>query len=96
MGSKKNKVKKIFAPSTPPDPPYNAGVVDELVEDLFAELDSRDQTSQQPASGSGSGSAQTAAAAATAAPDKTSSSKSRFKARQVGVPTPLATPFPRQ
>ncbi len=75
MGSKKNKVKRILAPSTPPNP--NNAVDDDLVDDLFAELDSRDKTVQQrqePASAS----AQTAPAS----PDKMGS-KSRFKARQV-------------
>jgi OTU domain-containing protein 6 len=81
MGSKR-KVKKILTSSTPPNP-NNAGDVDvDLVEDLFAELDSREKTVQQqqeqPASPSAF--AQTAAAAL----DKMSS-KSRFMARQVRV-----------
>ena len=83
MGSKKNKVKKIFAPSTPPNPNNAVDVDVDLVEDLFAELDSREQSVQQQQQQPASPSAfvQTAAAAL----DKMSS-KSRFMARQVCVP----------
>ncbi|KAI9446210.1 hypothetical protein H4582DRAFT_2107957 [Lactarius indigo] len=82
MGSKKNKVKKILAPSTPPNTTNT--VDDDLVDDLFAELDSRDKTVQQrqqePASTSASAVVAVQAAAATAL-DKMGS-KNRFKARQ--------------
>lgn len=79
MGSKKNKVKKILASSSTPPNPNNSAIDDDLVDDLFAELDSRDKTvpQQEPASAS-------AQAAAAAVLDKMSS-KSRFMARQVRV-----------
>lgn len=89
MGSKKNKVKKILAPSTtPPNPNPNVAVEDDLVDDLFAELDSRDQTVQhlEPASAP-------ALTAVGAALDKMSS-KSRFKARQARKVAALADQQP--
>ncbi len=44
-GSKRNKIKKIFSPVSSPPPPI-APEDDELMDDLFAQLDSRDQTVQ--------------------------------------------------
>jgi OTU domain-containing protein 6 len=79
MGAKKNKVKKMLTPSAPSDPDISFD--DDLVDDIFAVLDSRDQTAQQPPQEPTAASAQTVAAAS----DK-SSSKSRFKARQVRSP----------
>jgi OTU domain-containing protein 6 len=75
MGAKKNKVKKMLAPSTQPNP--DISIDDDLADDIFAVLDSRDQTVQQPQQ------EPTAAYAQTAATSDKSSSKSRFKARQV-------------
>ena len=76
MGSKKNKVKKLLAPSPPPNT-INAIDDEGLVEDLFAMLDSQEQTIQQQQQEQA-----LAAGTTTDASDKTSS-KSRFKARQV-------------
>ncbi|KAI9459467.1 hypothetical protein BJY52DRAFT_369443 [Lactarius psammicola] len=86
MGSKKNKVKKILTPSTPPNP--NNVVDDDLVDDLFAVLDLRDKTVQQQQQ-QPHASMQTAPAA----PDKTGS-KSRFKARQARKVAALADQQP--
>jgi hypothetical protein len=71
-GSKKNKSKK----STPPQPVVDvpASVDEELMDDLFAQLDSRDQTQQrimEPPPEPPISKVKT-------------DSKSRFKARQVG------------
>lgn len=96
MGSKKNKVKKMLTPSTPPN---TTNAVDDDFVDVFAELDSRDKTIQQqqePASASVSAPAAAAAAvqtAAAAALDKMSS-KSRFKARQARKVAALAEQQP--
>jgi hypothetical protein len=65
----------MLTPSTQPDPDISFD--DDLVDDIFAVLDSRDQTVQQQPQEPTAASAQTVAAAS----DK-SSSKSRFKARQ--------------
>lgn len=83
MGAKKNKVKKMLAPSTQPNP--DISIDDDLVDDIFAVLDSRDQTVQQPQQAPSAPSAQTDAATS----DK-SSSKSRFKARQARKVAALA------
>ncbi|KAI0273367.1 hypothetical protein BC834DRAFT_947610 [Gloeopeniophorella convolvens] len=79
MGSKRNKVKKIFSPSPPP-PPVGDSVDDGLMDDLLAELDSRNKTVQLE-SATVLGEIQVAQAAS---PDSKSSSgsKNRFKARQ--------------
>lgn len=79
MGSKKNKIKKVFAPSTPP--PSNA-VDDDLVADLLTELDSRNKTVQQE-SATVLEEIQTQQVVQASAADKAGSSKNRFKARQV-------------
>jgi len=78
MGSKKNKLKKPFAPSPPP-----SNTIDDnaLVDDLLTELDSRNQSVRQ-------GSATVleeirARQAAQASPPDKTGSKARFSARQV-------------
>lgn len=43
MGTKKNKLKKAISPTQPPLAPH---VDDDLMDDLLAQLDSRDQTVQ--------------------------------------------------
>jgi len=80
MGSKKNRVKKVFAPSSSP-PPSNALNDNALVDDLLTELDSRNQSVRQ-------GSATVleeirARQAAEASPPDKAGSKTRFRARQV-------------
>lgn len=41
MGAKKNKLKRMLSPTTPP-PPETTADDDELMDDLFAQLDSKD------------------------------------------------------
>lgn len=87
MGSKKNKVKKVFAPSpsAPNDNAIDDNANNNLVDDLLTELNSRDETATaQRESATVLEEIQTrqqSEAAPTAAPDKTGS-KNRFKARQ--------------
>jgi hypothetical protein len=85
MGSKKNKVKKVFAPS--PAAPNNT---DNLVDEHLTELNSRDETVQREFATvlEEIQTRQQFEAAQAVAPDKTGS-KNRFKARQVrlGHPT---------
>lgn len=93
MGSKKNRVKKVFAPTlTAP----NNHAIDEhtdanLVDDLLAELNSRDETVQRESATvlEEIQTRQQADAAQAAAPDKTGS-KNRFRARQVRLGGPRA------
>jgi hypothetical protein len=87
MGSKKNRVKKVFAP-TPTAPTNNAidAYTDNnnLVDDLLTELNSRDSTVQRESATilEEIQTRQQSEATQAAAPDKTGS-KNRFKARQV-------------
>jgi hypothetical protein len=87
MGSKKNRVKKVFAP-TPTAPNNNAidAYTDNnnLVDDLLTELNSRDSTVQRESATilEEIQTRQQSEATQAAAPDKTGS-KNRFKARQV-------------
>lgn len=86
MGSKKNRVKKVFAPS-PATPNNNATddhTTDDLVDDLLTELNSRDPTVQRESATvlEEIQTRQQSQAAQEAAPDK-AGSKNRFKARQV-------------
>ncbi|KAH9066400.1 hypothetical protein EDB87DRAFT_715679 [Lactarius vividus] len=97
MGSKKNKVKKTVTPSTPPN--TTNAVDDDFVDDLFAELDSRDKTVQQqqqqePASASAPASAAAAVQTVAAAALDKMGSKSRFKARQARKIAALAEQQP--
>ncbi|KAI0798077.1 cysteine proteinase [Abortiporus biennis] len=47
-GSKRQKLKKMLSPSSPPPPPMDsASNDDELMDDLFAHLDSQDQSVQK-------------------------------------------------
>lgn len=46
-GGKRDKVKKLFSPPPSALPEQNAVPDDELMDDLFAQLDSKDQTVQQ-------------------------------------------------
>jgi|SRR6266566_3368454 len=85
MGSKKNKVKKVFTPS--PAAPNNNAIddnTDNLVDELLTELDSRDETVQRESATvlDEIQTRQQSEAAQAAAPDKTGG-KNRFKARQV-------------
>jgi hypothetical protein len=86
MGSKKNRVKKVFAPS--PAAPNNNAIddnnTDNLVVDLLTELNSRNETVQRESASvlEEIQTRQQSEAAQAAAPDKTGS-KNRFKARQV-------------
>ena len=73
MGAKKNKVKKMLAPLTQPS--SDISFDDDCVDDIFAVLDSRDQTVQQEPT--------VVSAQSVAVASEKSSSKSRFKARQV-------------
>jgi hypothetical protein len=76
MGSKKNRVKKVLLPSSSP----NGVVDDDLVDDLLAELDSRNKTVQEESAAVLEG----IQAKQAIAPEKpNSSSKNRFKERQV-------------
>lgn len=85
MGSKKNKVKKVFAPS-PAAPNNNAidGNTDNLVDDLLTELNSRDSTVQRESATvlEEIQTRQQSEATQAAILDK-AGSKNRFKARQV-------------
>ena len=87
MGSKKNKVKKVFAP-LPAAPNNNAiddnNTDDNLVDELLSELNSRDKTVQRESAIvlEEIQTRQQPQAAQEAAPDKPGS-KNRFKARQV-------------
>ena len=85
MGSKKNRVKKVFTPS--PAAPINNAIddnTDDLVDELLTELDSRDETVQRESATvlEEIQTRQQYQAAQAAASDK-SGSKNRFKARQV-------------
>ena len=86
MGSKKNKVKKVFAQSSPAAPNHNAvdDSTDNLVDELLTELNSRDETVQRESATvlEEIQTRQQCEAAQAASPDKTGS-KNRFKARQV-------------
>jgi len=94
MGSKKNRVKKVFA-STLTAPNDNAidDNTNSLVDDLISELDSRDQTVQRESATvlEEIQTRQQSEATQAAGPDKTGS-KNKFKARQVrlGYSTLLA------
>ncbi|KAH8106703.1 hypothetical protein BXZ70DRAFT_1003623 [Cristinia sonorae] len=46
MGSKRNKIKKMLSPANSPPPPSVSPEDDDLMDDLFAQLDSKDQTVQ--------------------------------------------------
>jgi HEAT repeat protein len=79
MGSKKNKAKKVLLQSSSP----NGVVDDDLVDDLLAELDSRDKTVQEESAVV----LEEIQAKQAIAPEKpNSSSKNRFKERQVRPP----------
>jgi hypothetical protein len=85
MGSNRNRVKKVFAPS--PAAPNNNAVddsTDNLVDELLTELNSRDETVQRESATvlEEIQTRQQSEAAQAAALDKTGS-KNRFKARQV-------------
>jgi OTU domain-containing protein 6 len=95
MGSKKNKVKKVFAPSpaAPNNNNNNANAIDDntdnLVDELLTELNSRDETVQRE-SATVLEEVQTrkqSEATQATAPDK-AGSKNRFKARQVRLAHP--------
>jgi hypothetical protein len=76
MGSKKNKVKKVLLPSSS----TNDAVDNDLVDDLLAELDSRDKTVQEESAAV----LEEIQAKQAIAPEKpNSSNKNRFKERQV-------------
>ncbi|TFY67292.1 hypothetical protein EVG20_g3995 [Dentipellis fragilis] len=47
MGSKRNKVKKLLSPTRVATPPPNEADNEELMDDLFAQLDNQDQTVRQ-------------------------------------------------
>ncbi|KAI3610848.1 amidohydrolase family protein [Moniliophthora roreri] len=47
MGSKKNKLKKVFSPQSKSPPPPPLAQDDDLMDDLLAQLDSRDQAVRQ-------------------------------------------------
>jgi hypothetical protein len=81
MGSKKNKVKKLLAPSPSPTTTNNA-IDDDLMDDLLTALDSRDETVHRE-SATVLEEIQTKQPLAQAAPPDKTGSKSRFKARQV-------------
>ncbi|KAH9975168.1 hypothetical protein BJV74DRAFT_863126 [Russula compacta] len=88
MGSKKNKLRKVFAPSPPPT---SNAVDDDLMADLLTELDSRDKTVQQEsATVLEEIQTQQAVQASAPAPDKAGGSKHRFKARQARKTAALA------
>jgi len=88
MGSKKNRVKKVFAPSPALTPTYHAIDDDDddnnLVDELLTGLDSRDKTVQRESATvlEEVQARQQPQIAQAAAPDK-AGSKNRFKARQV-------------
>jgi OTU domain-containing protein 6 len=95
MGSKKNKVKKVFAPTSPPTNDTNANVIDntttnhhnddhnDLVDDLLTQLDSGDQSVRRE-SATVLEEVRAQQTAQAAPPDKAGgNSKARFKARQV-------------
>ena len=90
MGSKKNRVKKVFAPSPAAPNNNNNNTIDDndaddnLVDDLLTELNSRDQTVQRESATvlEEIQTRQQSDAAQAAASDK-AGSKNRFKARQV-------------
>ncbi|KAJ3525510.1 hypothetical protein NM688_g8393 [Phlebia brevispora] len=94
-GSKRNKVKKLLSPSralTPPAPD-NALNDDDLMDDLLAQLDSRDKASQTEAATVVSEMQPTQVAEqAEAAPKQ--DSKSRHKARQARKAAALAEKLP--
>ena len=79
MGSKKNKVKKVFAPSG--SPPTTSNDDNALVDDLLTELDSRDPSVRQE-SATVLEEIRVRQVAEVSPPDK-AGSKARFLARQV-------------
>jgi len=79
MGSKKNRVKKAFAPSPTTT---NKAIDDDLMDELLTALDSRDETVHRE-SAIVLEEIQTEQPAAQAAPPDKTGSKNRFKARQV-------------
>ena len=104
MGSKKNKVRKVFAPTSPPTIDANAHAINDnptaddddehLVDDLLTQLDSRDQSVRRE-SATVLGEVRARQAAQASPPDKAGgngSGKVRFKARQVRPR--FATPAP--
>jgi hypothetical protein len=94
MGSKKNRVKKVFAPSPAPttiDNNDNNAVDDDLMDDLLTALDSRDETVHRE-SATVLEEIQTKQPVAQAAPPDKAGSKSRFKARQVRPVLFFSTP----
>lgn len=46
-GSKRNKLKKVLSPQSPPPPPADPAADADLMDDLFAQLDSKDAVVQQ-------------------------------------------------
>jgi len=94
MGSKKNKVKKVFAPTSPPTNDTNANAIDtttndnnisdhnDLVDDLLTQLDSRDQSVRRE-SATVLEEVRAQQTAQATPPDKAGgNSKAKFKARQ--------------
>lgn len=90
-GSKRNKLKKAFSPITSPQPTEAAVEDEELMDDLLAQLDSRDQTVQ--AESATVLQEMTIQQAASDDGSRKQDAKSRFRARQASpsksCPQPL-------
>ena len=84
MAPKKNKLKKMLSPPAPAPPPVDTNVDDdELMDDLFAQLDSKNETvKQESAAVLSEMNIDKVADKLDSAPKK--DSKARHKARQVG------------
>lgn len=85
-GSKRNKVKKAFSPAkalAPQDPPAEPIIEDDgLMDDLFAQLDSKDKTVQEESATILQEADMNAVAESLDSAPK-NDSKNRFRARQV-------------
>lgn len=91
-GSKRAKVKKLFSPSPSTTPDESAVPDDDLMDDLFSQLDSKDETVQQESANVLSEMQDNRDVSVGSVPSvdsdsskKHKSSKERHKARQVGV-----------
>jgi len=96
-GSKRNKIKKAFSPKSAAEPPVSDANDEELMDDLFAQLDSRDQTSTvkgESATIIHDIQAKQAAEQSTSPPPRKQDPKNRHQARQARRAAVLAESYP--